>query len=339
MRNYKFALLGYYGFGNLGDELLLQACLELLGSNDVIVLSNNPEETSRNFNIKSINRWKFFQVVKALINSENLLLGGGGLFQDSSSVKSCLWYWGIVRLAKILGVKIFAVSQSIGPLNHKLSKILTKNALRACEKIHVRDENSYNLAKNFGCKNVILGHDLVFMLKPSPLLPFCSTPLSLGHLPLERGDLASCGEGVSKILINLRPCKEVEKYIDIIAPEIRKFNFHKIGVALSKEDEEILNSFSERLSLEKIIRIMNFNDAEKLWTSSACAVGMRLHFGVLSRIFKTPVALIPYDIKVKEFAKSSDIPLIIDEWKEPSMPLEIPDMIKFEPWTSAELTK
>ena len=317
MRDYKFALLGYYGFGNLGDELLLEACLKILGDREkTIVFSNNPEETSKNFNVKSVNRWKIFQIIKTLINCENLLLGGGGIFQDSSSIKSCVWYWGIVRLARFLRVKVFAIGHSIGPLNSRLSKILTKNALRACVKIHVRDKNSYNIAKNFGCKNVILGDDLVFVLKSEALK---TSPNS--------------------ILINLRPCNNLEKFIEIITPNIAKFNAKKIGVALSKDDEEILEKFKEKLLLEKIIRVKNFNEAENLWNTALCAVGMRLHFGVLSRIFQTPVALIPYEIKVSEFAKSSEIPLITDEWKEPSMPLKVPNMVKFDLWTNAELTK
>ena len=121
-------LLGYYGFGNLGDELLLKACIKILnghgiGNEKIIVLSNNPEETQKNFNVKSMNRWKFLEVVKAMRRSENFILGGGGLFQDSTSVKSCVYYWGIVRLAKFFGLKIYALGQSVGPFSSKISKM------------------------------------------------------------------------------------------------------------------------------------------------------------------------------------------------------------------------
>ena len=96
MRKFKAALLGYYGFDNFGDELLLRACLDILARRGIerkkiLVLSNNPEETSKTFNVKSINRWHYGEVVKALRNTEILILGGGGLFQDVTSVKSCAW--------------------------------------------------------------------------------------------------------------------------------------------------------------------------------------------------------------------------------------------------------
>ena len=350
MKTYKIALLGYYGFGNLGDELLLRSSIEILENvnikrEKIVVLSNNPAETSEVFKVKSVNRWKFSEVRAALKQSEFLVLGGGGLFQDTTSIRSCVWYWAVVKLARFLGLKVFAIGQSIGPLKFKISRILTGDALRACEKIHVRDENSFNIAKKFGCKNVDLGVDLVMLIKP-----VCTSLSSCDDISPQEGRLfAQCRpslrEGVSQsetegcVLINLRPCKELEKYIDIIEPEIKKFNLRKIGVALSKDDEEILEPLREKLNLEKIIYVTNFNDAEKLWASSSCAVGMRLHFGVLSRIFKTPVVLIPYDIKVEEFAKSSGIPLIYDDWKSPAMPLEVPNVIKFDTWINAELTK
>ena len=138
-----------------------------IANENIIVLSNNPEDTQKNFNVASVNRWKIFEVVKAMRKSENLILGGGGLFQDSTSVKSCVYYWGIVRLAKLFGLKIFALGQSVGPLNSKISRLLTADALRACEKVHVRDKNSFNIAKELGCKNLELGRDLVLTLKPS----------------------------------------------------------------------------------------------------------------------------------------------------------------------------
>ena len=91
MKKFKAALLGYYGFGNLGDELLLQACINILAENgikreEVLVLSNNPEETAKTFHVKSINRWKYREVMSAFRETETLILGGGGLFQDRKSV-------------------------------------------------------------------------------------------------------------------------------------------------------------------------------------------------------------------------------------------------------------
>lgn len=305
MRKYKAALLGYYGFGNLGDELLLQSCIGILGrqgiSRDkIIVLSNRPNETSESFHVDSVNRWKIGEVIHAFMNSDSLILGGGGLFQDSTSVKSCVWYWGIVRLARLFGCKVIALGQSFGPLKSKLSLRLTRNALNSCSKIHVRDEPSYKTALTSKCRDVTLGSDIVMTLKPETY--------SYNHN--------------GYILINLRPCSKLNDFVRIITPHLTRTNIK--GAALSDEDIEPL---SRIMNHKDIMRLKSFHDAQELWQGASSAIGMRLHFGVLSRIFRVPLALMPYDVKVNEFAKQSGVPCIIASYCEPVMPFEIPDDI------------
>lgn len=304
MRRYKAALLGYYGFGNLGDELLLESCIGILekqgiSREQIIVLSNSPNETSESFHVASINRWKIREVIHAFRNSDALVLGGGGLFQDSTSVKSCVWYWGIVRLARLFGCKVIAIGQSFGPLRSKLSLMLTRNVLNSCSKIHVRDEPSYDIAANSKCRSVTLGSDIVMTLKPETLT--------------HRNEY---------MIVNLRPCFMVDNFIRIIKPHLEHANIK--GAALSDEDTEPL---SEIMNQKDIVRVKSFHDAQELWQGASSALGMRLHFGVLSRIFRVPLALMPYDVKVSEFAKQSGVPCIIDSYREPVMPREIPDDI------------
>ena len=304
MKKYKAAILGYYGFGNLGDELLLTACLEMFGRcgvnrDSLVILSNNPAETSRNFGVDAVNRWSFRESVKAFRNSETLLLGGGGIFQDTSSVKSCVWYWGMMRLARFCGCKVWALGQSIGPLKSGVSRMLAGNALKACKILHVRDENSYTLAKSLGCSNIVKGCDLVMTLKPQ---------VSYSHK-------------YGYILVNLRPCKNLDSFVKIIAPHLK--DSRVVGAALSDEDIDALGV----LGLSEIVRVNSFDGACELLSGAVCAVGMRLHFGVLSRIFRTPLAMMPYAPKVSGFAEQSGVPCIVNEWSDPVMPLPIPSFL------------
>ena len=82
MRKYKAALIGYYGFKNLGDELLLKASLEMLTRNgikpsEILILSNSPSETSAASEPKAISRWSLSNLIKAFMNCERLIFGGG----------------------------------------------------------------------------------------------------------------------------------------------------------------------------------------------------------------------------------------------------------------------
>ncbi len=298
MRKYRAAILGYYGFGNLGDELLLSACLAMfdrcgVSRDSVVVLSNSPAQTSRDFGVASVNRWAFREVVSALRKSDTLLLGGGGLFQDSTSILSCAWYWALVRLAKFLGCRVWSLGQSVGPLKSRVSRMLAGNALSACCAVHVRDEKSLALAADLGCKDVKAGSDLVMTLAGE--------------------NLSHHGE---YMLVNLRPCRELDKFAGVIAPHITG---RVVGAALSDEDLKALGV----LGLQEVVRVRSLHEAEKLWAGASCAVGMRLHFGVLSRLFRTPLAVMPYDVKVSEFASQSGVPCIVDEWRQPVMPLPV----------------
>lgn len=299
MRRYAAALIGYYGFGNLGDELLLRACIDILSecgvSRDrIVALSNDPENTARDFGVDAVNRWSFRDMLRAFGDSERLILGGGGIFQDTTSVKSCAWYWAIAKLAGIMGARVYAVGQSVGPLKSMLSRVLAGDALRHCAGVHVRDGKSLELAVSLGCENVRMGSDLVLTLRPENV---------------------HSGAGV-KMLVNLRPCPELERYAEILRPHV---DGDTVGVAMSPDDEEALSL----LGLSETVRVRTFREAESVWKEARCAVGMRLHFGVLSRIFGCPLALMPYDVKVSEFANQSGVPCINDGWEEPVMPREI----------------
>lgn len=302
MRRYGAALIGYYGFGNLGDELLLKACIDILtrcgiSRPRIVALSNDPEKTSRDFGIDSVNRWNLRELAKIFRDSERVIFGGGGIFQDRTSIKSCAWYWAVVRLARLMGAKVFAVGQSVGPLESGLSRFFAGNALRSCRAVHVRDDKSLRFAENLGCKNVIRGCDLVMTLRPETL---------------------NTERAREKMLVNLRPCPELKHYAEILRGHLTA---ESVGVAMSPEDESALSL----LGLPEIVRAASFREAQELWSTAKSAVGMRLHFGVLSRVFRTPCAMMPYDVKVNEFAGQSGIPCINDKWVDPEMPREVPD--------------
>ncbi|GAB1428355.1 hypothetical protein MASR2M17_17850 [Aminivibrio sp.] len=118
-RPYRVALCGYYGFGNLGDELLaaslVEACAEEgIPRREIALLSASPVASARTLGVTAVPRWNVGAVFSLLRMSDTLLLGGGGLFQDATSVRSCLWYWGVVRLALLAGARPWAVGQSVG---------------------------------------------------------------------------------------------------------------------------------------------------------------------------------------------------------------------------------
>src|SRR3989339_1324471 len=81
----EIVISGYYGYNNVGDELILKSIVNDLKTLNpditITVLSVKPKETSRKFNVKSINRYNICSILVELVKCKMLISGSGGLFQ------------------------------------------------------------------------------------------------------------------------------------------------------------------------------------------------------------------------------------------------------------------
>ena len=300
MKRYRVAVTGYYGFGNLGDELMAEAAIAALlrcgvDRSRVVLMSAAPEESKQKFGVDCVNRWKLPQVCRTLRQSETLLLGGGGLFQDASSLRSCFYYWWLVRAARFFGSVPWALGQSVGPLSTRMGLALTRDALSRCRAVQVRDAASEALCASIGL-SVETGDDLVMSLADS----FAK------HVGNENNDKP-------RLLINLRPDSHglAERFADAVSACSASFNGEIVGAALSEEDGRLMSSFVRegRLPVSRVERIASLQDAVRLFSSGTAAAGMRLHFVMLAAAAQIPTVAVPYDPKVESFAAAHNIPL------------------------------
>ena len=131
----KILLAGYYGFGNLGDDILLETYLARLRPRfDVSVLLPG----------QPVDRWSPRAVVRAVANTDILLFGGGGIFQDKTGSLGLAYYLSLILLARLFGKRVVLLGQGIGPLS-PFGLPLTRAVLRLAEKITVRDAASLEL--------------------------------------------------------------------------------------------------------------------------------------------------------------------------------------------------
>lgn len=294
-RKYDVLLAGYYGFGNLGDELLAEACVNLLESSGIAkekiaILSADPERTKESLGIDAFDRWKLQEISKVLKDSKTLLFGGGGLFQDQTSLRSCLYYWSLVQMARFRSAKPWAVGQSIGPLNTAIGSYLAKKAYRRCLYRNVRNRSSLGILNNWG----------VFGTQSPDLVMSLSVKRDF-----DRGD---------RLLLNLRTGHDrVSRLAVSSAAKIAEENNLKIfAVAFSDDDLKEFEKYAcnGTLKLDQITVVKTLSQFENLLSGSYCAVGMRLHFLILSFLAGLPLRGAPYDPKVVSFCKEWDVPVI-----------------------------
>lgn len=155
----KALLLGYYGYGNLGDELMFEASKKILketGFREIFV--PYPQQVkSREF--IPIRRYNPISLMLNLKKSHILFLGGGGILQDETSLRSMLYYSMIIEIFSLLKRKVILFGNSLGPLRNKISKCLVRDMLRRKNVyFFARDIVTYRYANMIG-KNVFLGSD------------------------------------------------------------------------------------------------------------------------------------------------------------------------------------
>lgn len=299
-RRWQVALCGYYGFGNLGDELLAEAMVASLEREGVprsgtVLLTADPQGAGEK-GLDAVQRWSLRDVYGALCRSDTLLLGGGGLFQDSTSLRSCVYYWGVVRLARLAGALPWCVGQSVGPFRTARGAALARNALSRCVVRGVRDQRSHELLKTWGLTSTVT---------PDPAV---SLSRSTGNL---------MGQG-KRLLVNLRPW--LGDLADRTAGEVtrraRGEGLAVTGVALSDSDLRLMEDQARRgiLEAEEMVLLTPGNwtaVAQMLFGEAAGAVSMRYHFGLLALIAGLPVTLSAYDPKVEELGREWSVPV----WK------------------------
>lgn len=147
----RITLAGYYGCGNLGDEAVLAGILDsfrdraLVGRDRFIVLSADPARTSAVHGAEAVERMRLTALRRALRESDALVLGGGSLLQDATSLRSLLYYLWVARLGLNAHKPLVLYAQGIGPLRRAVSRRLVRALAERAALVTVRDTVSRDL--------------------------------------------------------------------------------------------------------------------------------------------------------------------------------------------------
>ena len=129
-------LIGYYGFGNFGDDWLCVQSQKILQDHipncQFKIAIKHPKETIH------INRWSLSEMLKAILWSDHIIFGGGGLFQTRTSYRSIWYYISILVVAFILRRPYSLIGQSIGPISCGITKKVTTLLLSNASLLSVR---------------------------------------------------------------------------------------------------------------------------------------------------------------------------------------------------------
>lgn len=171
----RIVLLGWYGSNNTGDEALATVIVEQLkkrGFTDLVALSTDTDKTSALLGIPTTSRSVFdMRTLRAMVGAKALILGGGGLIQDGTSVYNLPIYAIYVVLARLLGVKVIGWGLGAEPLWTLLGRLLARFICGSSVHFSVRDRLSKRLLERAGVRSdlVKVTADPAMLLKPAPI--------------------------------------------------------------------------------------------------------------------------------------------------------------------------
>lgn len=291
----RVLVCGYYGFANTGDEAICLAITQELKArgHEVTVLSNNPEQTAKLYGVKAVKRMHPIQTPLAIMQSDLLLSGGGGLLQDKTSSRTLTYYLGIIQFAKFFGKRVAVFNQSIGPLSDS-GRTRVAAALQNSTNI-VRDTGSLALLESLGLK-VQLGGDPALLLKK----PAAQTAQNQVLIAPREGQAAAtdCLVELAKRLV-----QHGKKVV-------------VLGFQPGWDDDE-LKAF-EGIQNVTTQSTDNPYTALELIAQSEVVVGVRLHAVILAAAARVPFYGISYDPKVQGFCRDAgalELPVAFDVLK------------------------
>ena len=315
----KIVIQGWYGNGNLGDEIILECMLSELRGHfpeaTFVVVSDDPADTKRRHGVESIprggGRMQRLKRLRALTDADLFILGGGELLkQFGSSDVSILTWLGPLELAHEMGVPTMTYAVGVSDRLSSRAEAVMKGILSKTDAVLVRDPLSFDVLRRIGVPNARLTAD------PALLFP---------ELHQEARGRPAPGELRVSVFVNEwfvtrsvvpdpvswqrfknRMAECVDGLIERYGATVR---FVPMQVTDSGEDDrtvarEIAGLTRNRGLIEVREERVSANELLGLISGSNLVISMRLHSLILATALGVPALAIEYQSKVKRFSDS-----------------------------------
>lgn len=309
---------GFYGAGNLGDELILRAIDSALRNSDaaiqITVAAENPVAVERDHGLAAFPRRKLNEALSHVRTAQVMVIGGGGLWHDYTFAKggglvaifqepqlSMASFASLPLMGRFFGTTCHVLGMGIGPITEPDAFRMLRFVADLADTIQVRDEASLDLLKLAGVAagKAFVAPDLVYSL-PLPVIPVAPAVMP------SVADLKA--EGYTVVGLNLRPwqhCDERDLFARLaqaLKMATRSAKLAIITIPMQDTDDLVLSKFvvawgvdvqhielKSPLSLEDLLGAISLCDL---------VLSMRLHACLLAHRLRKPVVGLVYDPKV-----------------------------------------
>lgn len=305
----RFVLSGYYGFGNAGDEAILDSVCRTIRARDekseITVLSKNPEYTRETYGCGAVYRFNPASVLGALRNCDIVVSGGGSLLQDATSTRSLMYYLSIIHFAARYGKKVMLYANGIGPVSKPKNRERVKKEVETASLVTLRDPDSLRELRAMGVSR----DDLVVTADPVFLLDAGDEAQSVEIL---RSAFVPDG---SFICVSIRKCAGApelpERLAEACDAVFEKYGHNIVFLAMHPGvDAEASRAVMEKMKHKAYLVPDGYNAHElmAIISKSEAVISMRLHSLIFAARVAVPSVGIVYDPKVEAYLALLDQP-------------------------------
>ncbi len=303
----RVVLCGYYGYGNMGDNALLRASIRraeraFLGR-DISALTAGGRKDGKDFGVRCVKRMSPLSVISELRGAEVLVLGGGTLLQDRTSLRSLAYYASVCEVASLLGVRIELWGNGLAPPHSHIAARLMTRALNKATYIGLRDESSVIEALRLVAPEVgdrlYLEQDLAAKQKEAE-------PLRVRFLQKLFG-LWKNGRLAEYAVIAVKG-GEGRGFIEILEQKLSELA--EMGLSLvflpmfPREDRAVCQRLASAFN-GRVAEGLSESDAVGLMKDSQVVCGMRLHALVFASAADVPFVGFGGDPKIQSFCREN----------------------------------
>jgi polysaccharide pyruvyl transferase WcaK-like protein len=323
--------------GNVGDRaIVLATCQELRrqhGDVRISLVSGDPDHDKSYFAAETIRRGAagIPKLLEAAWRSDLILCGGGGLFQDDTSLVK-MPYWALrLLLVRCVAREVVGYSIGVGPLQWRSSRLAARTAFACMRTVSVRDELARKTAQQLTTRDVCLVPDPALMLAPaedaeaSSLLASAGVPsdgspligVSVRRWFHHRPTLIPHKYAVKYHLRRVPGGRRHEQMIGLLATvldrlvDIRnaRIVFMPTYAVPHEADDEVCQAVMERMESDRktLIRIRDPRLYKAVAGRMQAMLCGRMHPAILAAAMGTPIVGFSYNQKFQGFFNLLDM--------------------------------
>lgn len=292
-KHHDYTVCGYYGFGNVGDEMMAKAIVRRLRDEkpdaDICIMSGSPKMTSDALSVSSVGRMNIFAIRKALKNTDTFIFGGGNLLQDKTSTLSLIYYTKMISMAKRLGCRVEIFANGIGPILRAKNRRRVEKALSLADSISMREEYSLGFCREAGKRYPLKA---VPVLTDDPVLSVRATSGALSALGIKP-------EKYFVVAPKKLSASSESDYAKLIAKLKEKYSLSPVFIAMhGGEDKGVCRRLCDSVGGIFITEKLYGEEIAELLSGAEFSVCSRLHALILSRAVKVRSAVVTDDMKL-----------------------------------------